>query len=121
MPSNSILVITPYFHNGLWVFDDPNAGLVREPFVAGAPEILEAMLAHHNINGRSGFNLLFSAASFPGHHAVAQWLREEGGGNWYRVKLPSGDVREGWLCPALFNYFEEAPKELYFQVASTAG
>jgi len=35
--SNSILVITPYSHNGLWVFDGPNAGLVREPFVAGAP------------------------------------------------------------------------------------
>ena len=35
--SNSILVITPCSHNGLWVFDGPNAGLVREPFVAGAP------------------------------------------------------------------------------------
>lgn len=63
MPSNSIMLITPYFHNGLWVFDDPNAGLVREPFVAGAPEILEALLAHHNIDGRNGFNLLFSATA----------------------------------------------------------
>jgi hypothetical protein len=22
---------------------------------------------------------------------------------------------EGWLCPALFKYFEEAPPELYVQ------
>jgi hypothetical protein len=27
----------------------------------GAPEILEALLPHHNIDGRNGFNLLFSA------------------------------------------------------------
>jgi hypothetical protein len=29
-------------------------GLVREPFVAGASEILEALLAHHNIDGHNG-------------------------------------------------------------------
>jgi hypothetical protein len=23
---------------------------------------------------------------------------------------------EGWLCPALFKYFEEAPKRIYVQV-----
>ena len=96
----------------------PETDLVREPFVMGAPEILEAMLAHHNVDGRNGFNLLFSATPFPGHHAVAEWLREEGGGNWYQVSLPSGEVREGWLCPALFKYFEQAPQRLYFQVAS---
>jgi hypothetical protein len=30
-------------------------------------------------------------------------------GNWYRA-----DERpiEGWLCPPLFHYFEEAPREL---------
>jgi hypothetical protein len=37
------MVISPCFYNGLWVFDDPEADLVREPFVMGAPEILEAM------------------------------------------------------------------------------
>jgi hypothetical protein len=33
---NSIHVIHPYKHAGVWAFDDPAVGLVREPFVAGA-------------------------------------------------------------------------------------
>jgi hypothetical protein len=26
--------------------------------------------------------------------------------------------REGWLCPALFRYFETAPERLYIEVRS---
>ena len=33
---NSILVIHPYKHVGVWVFDDPAVVLVKEPFIAGA-------------------------------------------------------------------------------------
>ena len=32
--NNSIFVIKPYKWEGLWVFDDANVGLVKEPFVA---------------------------------------------------------------------------------------
>jgi hypothetical protein len=32
---NSLLVIHPYKHAGVWVFDDPAVGLVKETFVAG--------------------------------------------------------------------------------------
>ena len=38
------------------------------------------------------------------------WRREESGGNWYYC--PQFDI-EGWLCPALFKYFEKAPAALY--------
>ena len=31
---NSIVVIKPYWLHGTWVFDDPEAGLRQEPFVA---------------------------------------------------------------------------------------
>ena len=31
---NEINVISPYKHHGMWVFDDPDVGLNREPFVA---------------------------------------------------------------------------------------
>jgi hypothetical protein len=37
---NSLLVIHPYKHDGVWVFDDPAVGLGKEPFVAGA-EVLQ--------------------------------------------------------------------------------
>ncbi len=38
------------------------------------------------------------------------WVRGDAGGNWYRLEKPP---MEGWLCPALFKYYREAPKELY--------
>jgi hypothetical protein len=39
-----------------------------------------------------------------------EWKREEYGGNWY---FSSEFKMEGWLCPALFKYFDNAPKEIY--------
>ena len=27
---------------------------------------------------------------------------------------------EGWLCPALFKYFEQTPKKLYIQIKAVA-
>ena len=33
---NTIGVIAPYKYEGMWVFDDPAVGLVREPFVTSA-------------------------------------------------------------------------------------
>jgi len=61
-------------------------------------------------NARSGFRLLFSSSPFPGYQKRLVWRREEFGGNWYASDDPP---REGWLCPALFRYFDEAPPELY--------
>lgn len=43
---NSIFVIEPYSWEGLWVFDDPNPGLVKEPFV----EIKPASSPAHNVD-----------------------------------------------------------------------
>ena len=61
-------------------------------------------------SAEKGFRLLFSAAPFPGFTVRLQWRREEYGGNWYFS--PDFDM-EGWLCPALFKYFETAPKEIF--------
>ena len=57
-----------------------------------------------------GFRLLFSERPFPGYTVKLEWRREEYGGNWYYS--PELEI-EGWLCPALFKYFESAPQELY--------
>ena len=42
---NAIMVIHPYKHEGMWVFDDESVELVREPFVAGADEIIETLVS----------------------------------------------------------------------------
>src|SRR5438128_440849 len=38
--SNALMIIKPYWYERTWVFDDPATGLVREPFVAGVPEMI---------------------------------------------------------------------------------
>ena len=109
MPQNTIMVLQPYWHAGTWVFDDDRTGLVQEPFVCGIPEMIDRMVREIP-DARQGFRLLFSANPFPGHQLKLEWRREESGGNWYDA--PDLDA-EGWLCPALFKYFEAAPRELY--------
>jgi hypothetical protein len=108
---NAIIAIHPYKYEGLWVFDDAKVGLVQEPFVSGADDIIDRMV--HGIPGAdAGFTLLFSATPFPGYQATFEWRRKDLGGNWYY----SQDLGiEGWLCPALFRYFEAAPERLYAQ------
>ncbi len=106
---NALIAIYPYKFEGLWVFDDEKVGLVQEPFISGADTIIDRMTADIP-DAEQGFRLLFSAGPFPGHMAEFEWRREESGGNWYY----SSDLNmEGWLCPALFKYFESAPQKLY--------
>ena len=108
-PANALLVIAPYRHAGTWVFDDPSAGLVREPFVAGVPEMIDVLV--RDIPGATnGFRLLFSAQPFPGYQKRLTWLRGDMGGNYYKMDDPA---MEGWICPAMFRYYQTAPKELY--------
>jgi hypothetical protein len=109
--ANAINAIHPYKHQGLWVFDDENVGLKREPFVSGADAIIEKLVADIP-DAESGFTLLFSAYPFPGQVAVFERRREEMGGHWYySAQLDA----EGWLCPALLKYFEAAPDKIYAQ------
>jgi hypothetical protein len=108
---NQINVIAPYWLDTVetWVFDDDRVGLVREPFVSGADTFLSEFVKDIP-NARSGFRLLFSIAPFPAYQQKLIWVREEMGGNWYR----SAEMQiEGWLCPALFRYFDRVPAQLY--------
>lgn len=111
--ANQINVIAPYWLESVqtWVFDDPRVGLDQEPFVSGADVFLSHLVADIP-NARNGFRLTFSAAPFPGSQQKLTWVREESGGNWYAGENPP---LEGWLCPALFRYFDTAPRELYIR------
>lgn len=113
-PQNAILVIAPYRYNGTWVFDDERAGLVREPFVGGVPEMIDLLVADIP-NAADGFRLTFSARPFPDYEKKLTWLRGDMGGNYYRLDDPP---MEGWLSPALFRYYDRAPPELYVKADS---
>ena len=66
----------------MWVFDDPNVGLVKEPFVGGADSMIDVATAQLP-NASKGFMAVFSAGYFPDAKIVLEWVREEGGGNVY--------------------------------------
>lgn len=114
MHENSITVIHPYKWHGLWVFDDERVGLDKEPFVAGADTLIDLAIERIGIDaGDDGFLMLFSATPFPSADLHLEWVREESDGNVY---LWREEGREGWLCHAILNYFDRAPKNLYVQL-----
>ncbi len=108
---NAIKVIHPYLHNGTWVFDDESVGLVKEPFVCGIPEMIDGIVGKCR-----EFTMLFSDKKFPSATHSIEWVRAEDGGNWYHL----GD-KQGWLCPALFKYFEVAPAEIFIAIKPAEG
>lgn len=112
---NSIMTLFPYKEHGQWMFDDESTGLHREAFIAGIDTMLDRLTA--NIpNGEKGFVLLFSAQEFPGYDIKLEWTSSMNGGNWFHCHEYELD---GWLCPALFKYFTEAPKTIYAQAKDT--
>lgn len=95
----------------MWVFDDARVGLTQEPFVEGADAIIDALAASIP-NAEAGFRIVLSAQEFPHWQHKLEWLRTESSGNVYRCAALG---TEGWLCPALFKYFMNAPREIYFR------
>jgi uncharacterized protein DUF6717 len=111
---NSLFAIAPYKFQGFWVFDDPRVGLRQEPFISGADRALDILTAEIP-DAAQGFKLVFSSEPFPGYDARFVRSRPEFGGYWYSWAERG---MEGWLCPALFKYFETAPDEIYVKVSS---
>lgn len=111
---NSIMVLHPYWKFNTWVFTDPITGLVDEPFVAGFPAIIDEMVKDIP-NAIDGFIGTFSGSYFPDYTHVITKVRtdEYGVGTYYQL---DGTELVGWLCPALFKYFTEAPDKIYIKV-----
>ena len=112
--TNQIMTISPYKLHNTWVFDDYNYSLKAEPFVSGAPEVIDELVKDIN-NAESGFRLIFSLQPFPGYKAKLKWTNAEYNGNWYcwdTLKL------NAWLCPALLCYFNIPPKLIYCKAES---
>jgi hypothetical protein len=112
---NQINVIKPYKWNGMWVFDDDEKGLVKEPFVSGADTLIDVAVSKLNIkNADEGFLIIFSKDVFPDAKICLEWVKKEGTGDvyhWPEVGL------SGWLCPALRKFFlEAAPKKIYINL-----
>ncbi|HTE18814.1 MAG TPA: DUF6717 family protein [Armatimonadota bacterium] len=108
---NSLRVIHPYRLAGTWGFDDPATGLAREPFVAGIDDLLDRKA--REVGAGDELTLTFAERAFPGANVHLEWIRDEEGGAWY---YDAEADAEGWLCPALYRYFDEAPEALWLQI-----
>ena len=108
-PQEGVLTLDPYWHGNTWVFDDPIHGLKEEAFVQGTPEMIDTFVKDIP-NARQGFRLSFSQKPFPGYEKKLAWVKAQDGGNIYRCDDPP---MQGWLCPELFRYFTQTPKELF--------
>ncbi|HEX8357737.1 MAG TPA: DUF6717 family protein [Segetibacter sp.] len=109
---NGIFSIRPYRWQNMWVFDDDRVGLAKEPFVSGIPEIIDNAVAHLP-NPQAGFTVLFNNTGIPSADVVLKKLDIESGGTWYEQE---GTGLKGWLCPALFKYYPQAPERLYIKI-----
>lgn len=104
--NNCIFQILAYRHAGGWVFDDPSVGLVKEPFVAGADDLIE-----HISEGADKVALTFSTIPFPGH---TMSLVKTGGGKEIGTNYHCPEFeQELWLCPALNLYYPASPETIY--------
>jgi hypothetical protein len=93
------------------ILDSSGGNLIRisEPQPSHTQNLCREDTEEQVILDSSGFRLLFASEPFPGYQVKLEKVREEYEGVWYRW----ADNGEGWLCPALFLYFPEAPTCLY--------
>jgi hypothetical protein len=114
------------YEESCWVFDDQRTGLKEEAFILGMTEMISKVVEAKAIpNAAKGFALTFGVEPFD--HDVelallspAEAVKARGGqeagppgvGNWYRGVV-CGEEMVGWLCPALFLYFPEAPAKIF--------
>lgn len=113
---NAILTISPFWDSNsrTWVFNDPVRGLLREPFVAGVPAMLND-LTKNIPNARDGFRLTFAPTPFPGFQRTLCRVKEEYSGVWYRDE---SNALEGWFCPVFWKFMNPAPERIYARAES---
>ena len=115
MSERRVLTLHPYLlDDSCWVFDDARTGLKEEAFVLGMTEMISRVVEAKRIpHATRGFTMTFADEPFDGHDVELEWLRAgEGSGNWYAGTV-AGSRMEGWLCPALLLYFEQAPRRIF--------
>ena len=132
--ASELMVIEPYWHEGLWVFDDASRGLDREPLqgcfeaevreiralarlIGGGVTKMIDYLVKDVPDAREGFILLFSSRPFAGYQLELSRIAEEDDGCLYRGDNYRAEV---WLSPALTRYFETAPESLYVKAEPRA-
>ena len=135
--NNALFCISPYVHRGMWVFDDEEKGLDKEPFVFGADTLLDKV--YEATKDKDGawdvHGIIFSKHTLPvgdesptDHIVIARGSSDPTkveGTNWVVVEASAslgGCLgHKLWLCPALYEYYDTAPEELHIALNRREG
>lgn len=118
-PVEGAFVIFPYYDPvvDMWVFDDALHGLFGEPLVEGIDDMLDLIVDQFGYKKRRAA-IAFSNSELKNPFAKLSLVGPCGkdgrvSGNDYIWE--ERDMK-GWLCPALYNYYGEAPKDIFIKV-----
>lgn len=92
--------------NHLWYLNDTKKEIYDEVLIKSTSEIIDNYVQY-----RSFLIMEFSNKEFEGYDFIANWVKKEKGGNWYKV-----NNNLGWLCSVLYEYFKKAPAKLYVKI-----
>ena len=116
---DNIQCIYPYYDEnmGLWVFDDAEKNLQKEALIEGIDDMLDYMVKEKGLKERK-LGVAFSNTEIQNHDVLLELIEPADpngriNGNMYRW---TKNQINGWLCPSLYKYFEEAPKKLYMKI-----
>lgn len=135
--------ISAYRQGNTWLFDDKQRGIVAEPFVSGASELIQKYLDRKGITATQDVPLVFSLQPFPnaevtltvteknyplkvvGFHTVQSYRAGE-------IQIPSYEEdrsqpatsawyvdqegEECWLCPAQIKFFGQVADVIYAKI-----
>lgn len=134
--------ISAYRQGNTWLFDDESRGILREPFVMGASELIQKYLDKKGIKKRKNVPLVFSTEEFPGAEVVLTctekcyptkfigYTQKRVADKVVDVSLREPDTtieptsawytdQEGhtcWLCPAQLKFFGEVADTIYAKI-----
>ena len=115
-----IMTIHPYRVEGKgWMFDDPTTGLKEEGLVCGIDTLLDLYSREKKLNTTKGFDVKFSNQPIKNHTLELHKQYElDGSGREHGTMYNCPQYNcEGWLCPSLYLYFEEAPETIYIKIS----
>lgn len=112
---NSVFSIQLYKKHGCWVFDDELRGLVAEPFVLGATELISYHLKLKGVRKRKPV-IQFSLTEIPNAEIVLTCTKKHL--NPVTGEATSGDYvdqhnNKCWLCPAQVKFFGVVADTIY--------
>ena len=111
------MMIEPYLHEGVWVFDSKRKGFKQERIEAPGTELTKLFgysfidqLVKNIPNAENGFMLFISSQPIPGYQVILTHVKDDMEGVAYKVK---GKELYWWFGFAFECYFSVPPETLY--------